>query len=476
MLVHRLDRRSFLASAALGAGTLPGATDQGRPNLLFVLADQWRHSAFGFGTDAVVRTPNFDRLASQGANWTRAYAANPVCTPNRACILTGRHSHQTGMIRNDLQLPPGETCWPDVFRSHGYATHYVGKWHLDGEGKPGFVPAGWRRRGFATFEGFNRGHVYHEPWGFDNHGESLDVRQRSDEEPYYEPALQTDLAIEFMARHQEEPFACYLSWGPPHTPFRPPRSHDLYDRREIVLRTNVPEDQGGRAAKELAGYYGLCESLDYQMGRIMTFLDESGLAANTLVVFSSDHGELAGSHGMYRKGQPEDESLHVPLLMRFPGRISEGSEPGALASSIDLMPTILSICGLPAQSSCVGRDLSGAVVSGTAVPSIDSLHCEGKVSSRKGAPGNANSPHQEPWRTVVTDRYKLTVRSEFANVQSLYDMREDPFELRNLAGQPNARSVQADLVAELRDWAARTEDPFPARPASARTAYPDPDG
>ena len=462
-------------SSALGAGALAKASDERRPNLLFVLADQWRRSAFGFGSDPVVRTPNFDRLAREGANWTRAYAANPVCTPNRACILTGRHSHQTGMIRNDIQMPPGETCWPDVFRSHGYATHYVGKWHLDGEEKPGFVPPGWRRRGFATFEGFNRGHIYHKPWGFDDEGGPLPVRRHSDADPYYEPALQTDLAIRFMARHSEQPFACYLSWGPPHTPFRPPASHDLYDQREIVLRANVPDEHAARAAKELAGYYGLCESLDHQMGRIMAFLEETGMAATTLVVFTSDHGELAGSHGMYRKGQPEDESLHVPLLMRLPGAIAEGVEPGTLASSVDLMPTMLSLCGLPAQGSCVGRDLSGAVVRGSADPGVDSLYCEGKVSSGKDAPPNANSPHQGPWRTVVTQRHKLTVRSDFANVQSLYDLRDDPFELRNLAGRADARSVQSDLVGELRDWAARTEDPFPARPPSARVSYPDPE-
>ena len=476
MAVARLDRRTFLTSAALGAGAVAGAAETSRPNLLFVLADQWRHSAFGFGSDAVVRTPNFDRLAAQGANWARAYAANPVCTPNRACILTGRHSHQTGMIRNDIQLPPGETCWPEVFGSHGYATHYVGKWHLDGDEKPGFVPPGWRRRGFATFEGFNRGHIYHRPWGFDDRGDPLPVPPPSDADPYYEPALQTDLAIDFMARHSETPFACYLSWGPPHTPFRPPRSHDLYDQREIMLRANVPEEHAARAAKELAGYYGLCESLDHQMGRIMAFLDESGLAANTLVVFTSDHGELAGSHGMYRKGEPQDESLHVPLLMRLPGRIARGTAPGTLASSVDLMPTILTLCGLPAQDSCAGRDLSGAVLQDASAPSVDSLYCEGKVSSRADAPPNENSPHQGPWRTVVTQRYKLTVRSEFANVQSLYDLREDPLEMRNLAGKAEARSVQRDLLAELRDWAGRTEDPFPSKPAAARVSYPDPEG
>ena len=250
-----IDRRGFLASAALGAGRLAAAQQPPRPNVLFVLADQWRASAFGFGSDKVVRTPNFDRLARQGANWRRAYAANPVCTPNRACILTGRHSHQTGMIKNDIQLPPGELCWPELFRDAGYATHYVGKWHLDGPPKPGFVPRGWRRRGFDSFEGFNRGHVYHEPWGFDDSGRPLADLESALPHPYYEPALQTDLAIDFMRRQGREPFVCFLSWGPPHTPFRPPAAFRRYQPSEIELRANVPPEHHDTARKDLAGYY-----------------------------------------------------------------------------------------------------------------------------------------------------------------------------------------------------------------------------
>ena len=149
-----MNRREFLAAASSAAAS--GREAKAPTNLLFILADQWRSSALGCGSDEIVRTPHIDGLASQGANCQRAYAANPVCTPNRACILTGRYSHLTGMTQNDLQLPPQEVCWPELLREAGYATHYVGKWHLDGNERPGYVPPGWRRRGFATFEGFNQ--------------------------------------------------------------------------------------------------------------------------------------------------------------------------------------------------------------------------------------------------------------------------------------------------------------------------------
>lgn len=468
-------RRAFLKTAA-SCAVAPAATGQARPtNLLFVLADQWRSSAFGFGSDAVVRTPNFDQLAKTGANWRRAYASNPVCTPNRACILTGRYSHQTGMLKNNLQLPPDEVCWPELFRAAGYATHYIGKWHLDGLAKPGFVPPGWRRRGFSTFEGFNRGHVYHEPWGFDDSGQALPTRLSSHSQPYYEPTLQTDLAIDFMNRHRHAPFVCFLAWGPPHTPFKPPEAFRRYEADEIALRSNVPPAHREQAMRELAGYYGLCESLDHQMGRLVEFLDEAGLRDNTLVAFTSDHGELAGSHGKYRKGEPEDESLHVPLVTSMPGRIPAGIEPATLINSVDLMPTLLSFCGLPAAETCAGRDLSGSVLAGRDEPAVESVYCQGKISASPNAAPTENSPTQGPWRAIVTDRYKLTVRNDFANIESLFDLQEDPLELRNLTGEPHAKGIQHDLLAELRAWTHRTADTFPQTPRSAKNQYSDAD-
>ncbi len=472
--VPSLDRRDFLASTTFAATKLARAEEPKRPNLLFVLADQWRASAFGFGSDAVVRTPNLDRLARQGANWRRAHAANPVCTPNPACILTGRYSHQTGMIQNNLQLPPDEACWPEMFREAGYATHYVGKWHLDGPPKPGYVPRGWRRRGFDRFEGFNRGHVYHETWGFDDRGAPLAKLDLELPNPYYEPTLQTDLAINFMRRHASEPFVCYLSWGPPHTPFRPPAAFKVYEPGKITLRPNVPQEHRDRARKELAGYYGLCESLDHEMGRLMTFLDESGLDANTLVVFTADHGELAGSHGKYRKGEPENESLQVPLLMRLPGIIPAAREPSTLINSVDLMPTLLSLCQFPASSQCAGRDLSGALLANRQFRGVESIYCEGKVANNADAPPSPNSPTQGPWRSIVTDRYKLSIRADYAKVDGLFDLQEDPLEMRNLAGKPDSKGIQSDLLAELMEWGTRTEDSFPSTPRAAQEQYPTP--
>lgn len=157
-----MNRRKFLTASAAAAITpqfsrSSASTRESKPlNVLFVLADQWRYAAFAHHGDPNVHTPHFTRLAEQGMDFTEVFATNPVCTPNRSCIMTSRYSHQTGMITTISNCLP-LSGMPQVFADAGYATHYIGKWHLDGPPKPGFVAAGWRRRGWQTFEGFNRG-------------------------------------------------------------------------------------------------------------------------------------------------------------------------------------------------------------------------------------------------------------------------------------------------------------------------------
>lgn len=463
-----MQRRDFLKGAAVAAAAAASGRHRvcageaaqpddavQRPNVLFVLADQWRSSAFSHGSDPLVQTPNFDRLADQGARFTRAYASNPVCTPNRACILTGRFCHETGMIHNNLMLPPSERCLPEAFDEAGYATHYIGKWHMDGQDKPGFVPPGWRRRGLQTFEGFNRGHFYYKTPTFSDDGKPMNLDG-------YEPSRQTELAIDFMRRHRDRPFFCYLSWGPPHTPYRPPEGFDRFQPDKLQWRPNVPQElrESKTLQREMAGYFGLCESLDHEMGRLLKSLDELGLAENTLLVFTADHGDMHGSHGKFRKGKPENESLQVPLFIRWPKRVKKKQTPDTLLSSIDLMPTLLSMCGLKNPGTCTGRDLSTAVLGGTA-PQVESVFAEGGVQRRQGK-----------WRAIVTPRHKL-VQTPEGGVSQLFDLERDPYELRNLAEEREHRPLRQKLLAELVGWGKRTGDPFPEVPVEARQMYSD---
>ena len=460
--MREIDRRSFMrqAGSAAVAASLLGLTEsqaeaakkRRTPNLLFILADQWRFSAFGHGSDPMVRTPNFDRLASEGALWQRAYAANPVCSPNRASVITGRFPHQTGMIKNSLMLPPTERCIGHVFGEAGYATHYIGKWHMDGEDKPGYVPPGWRRRGFETFVGFNRGHSYTKSPTFSSTGEPMKPRG-------YEPTFQTDQAIEFMKCSKDRPFFCYLSWGPPHMPYRPPKRFDRFSPDDLEWRGNVPPQsrQDRKIRRQLAGYYGLCESLDHELGRVLAALAEMGLADNTLVAFTSDHGDMHGSHGKQYKGHPEEESLHVPLFMRLPRAIKAGQKPETLVSTVDLMPTLVSFCGLKVPSTCTGRDLSALVVGGRA-PAVESVYAGGRMQLDRA------------WRAVVTPQHKLAVNAT-GQVTHLFDLQADPYEMKNLAEERAHAALRKDLMTKLQRWARETGDTFPKTPVQAKVMY-----
>ena len=455
-----MNRRDFLQRTGLSAvaffltaGNRTTAVTEKEPiNVLFVLADQYRFSALEFGPnhDVGVKTPNFKKLADQGVMWTRCYAAHPRCTPNRASIMTGRFPHQTGMIDNNLMLPKDECCLAEVFQEAGYATHYIGKWHMDGVAKPGYVPRGWRRQGFATFEGHNRGHSHMNSQSFDDHGNRIEGT-----EGIYEPTLQTDMAIRFIEDNKDKSFFCFLSWGPPHGPC-PKLERFEYNPGQLKPRPNVPNPKPGM----LSRYFSNCSALDHEFGRLMAFLSEHALEQRTLVVFSADHGEMGHSHGKTAKNEPEEESSHIPLLMRLPDTLKRGEHITNLISSIDLMPTILSVCGLEVPDTCTGKDKSRAALRRGNLPD-ESIYIEESIKSW--------------WRAVVKDRYKYVIYSDESAAGpkpiSLFDLEKDPYEMNNLLDKPEYGEVQRAMAAELEAWRKRTADPFPKLPEQARTMY-----
>jgi len=464
--MSKTTRRSFLKTAVGGVTSLPlaigaamGEQSWARPNVLFLLPDQWRFSAFShaeFG-DPFLQTPNLDRIVAEGARWRKAYATNPECSPERTTLMTGRYPHQTGMIVNDLMLPPGNRCLAESFREAGYATHYIGKTHYDGPGAPTPIPKGWRRRGFTTYEGFNGDHSYFRSPTFDDDGNPIGVPGD------YEPEFQTDLAIDFMTNNRHRPWFLFLSWGPPHTPYHEvPESFKRFTITEEDRRPNVPT--GNPSPADVENYYAQCEALDVQFGRLMDSLWKLGLDRNTLIVFTSDHGDTLGSHGQRRgKWSPLEESMHLPLFMRWPERISPGQTLETVIGGVDIMPTLLSLCGLPIPRTCTGVDKSWAVLGG-APQSVDSIYCEGLMTNIARA-----------WRALVTEQYKLVVdNSDPLNLDSvtmLYDLQSDPYELTNLANDVSFTGIKQQLFDRLVQWCSETGDTFPAIPSRAEEMY-----
>ncbi|AQT68820.1 Arylsulfatase [Anaerohalosphaera lusitana] len=449
-----------ISSAASGAGAQLGnktfnlRLGKRRYNVLFVFVDQWRFCSLGHGPnhDPDVITPNLDKLAKQGAHWSRCYATHPVCTPNRSAVITGRWPWQTGMNQNDLMLPPEERCIAQHFTEAGYKSHYIGKWHMDGNAKPGFVPQGWRRRGFTTFEGFNRGHFYFNSPTFTNDGDmmrDIGLYESGD----YEPTLQADLAIDFMRNNQKNPFFCFVSWGPPHGPYTPPAEYDIYNASEMTYRPNVPDDKVGNTRQE--GYFGSITALDHEFGRLMKSLKDLDLEDDTLVVFTADHGDMIYSHGLSYKGKPEEESWHIPLLMRLPGKIDSGQITDTLISTADLMPTVMSLAGLDDPTTCTGIDKTQALNGGH----MPDASVYGGVQDR--------------WRAVVKGDHKLIVEQIDGNevATRMYNLSTDPYEMTNIINETSVQTVKDDLWAEYLQWKDKTQDSFPEYPWLAENMY-----
>jgi autotransporter-associated beta strand protein len=462
--------------------TLSGGpvASQFRPNVLLIFPDQWRGCGLSFGPnhDADVRTPNLERLASQGIRFDRCYATFPLCTPNRAVLTTGRYPTQTGMVKNDLMLPPDFPCMADVFRDAGYATYYCGKLHIDGGATPGFVPKSptdWRRRGYTKFEGFNSGHAYFENSQIlTDDGLVMSVPTNNPNGDFdqkylanFESHREADLTAAFIRTNANRPWMIQLCWGPPHqdnsTGYTPPAVFDTYVGASLTLRLNNPNLARG----SIAGSYGLREALDYEVGRLMQLLDDLGLASRTLVVFTSDHGDMLGSHSVTAdpKNQPEDESLRVPLIMRLPGKIPAGTNSDFMICTMDLMPTLVRLAGLQIPAGTTGKDKSTVALGGT-MPETPVFGM--------GANGGG-------WRSVVKRSggklYKLAMYTNGLPVlqsTKLWNIDDDPYELTNLVNQTAYTVIQTNWEQEILNWQQVVNDPWPAQtPVSALAMYSD---
>jgi len=423
-------------------------TCDSRPNIVFIFADQMRAQATGYAGNPDVKTPNLDSLARQGVTFTTAVSNCPVCTPYRASLLTGRYPLSTGLFMNDIRLPETETSIAEVLAGARYDTAYIGKWHLDGPERSAFTPPGPRRQGFDSWAVGNCTHRYFESLYY----------QGKDPEPRcwrgYDAHAQTDLAVEYIRTHgRTRPYCLFLSWGPPHNPYEqvPSEYLSLYDPVLLALRPNVDHPRGEAAArKDLAGYYAHVTALDEDVGRILRTLDQTGHADNTLLVFTSDHGDMLGSQGRTRKQWPWDESILVPLLLRFPKVVREARTVSAPVSAVDLMPTLLSLAGVPIPEQAEGADLAH-LVTGT----------DGKVPSsaliESIAPFSEAWPGPE-WRGVRTGRYTYVETLE--GPWLLYDNQQDPYQMRNLVDDAGHATLRRDLASELGHWLEYTSDDF----------------
>jgi arylsulfatase A-like enzyme len=435
-----------------------------RPNILFVFTDQQRSTALGCCGAEDVRTPNLDRFASQGTRFVNAISNTPVCSPARGTILTGRHVLGHGLVTNDIPMRTDIPHVAQALNQAGYRCGYIGKWHVDEADRAIFIPPGPRRRGFDDFwavanctHDYNGAHYY----------------LNEDPAPYwhpgYEPFSQTDIAIEYLESRgpgsSDRPFCLFLSYGPPHCPYSsaPAEFHAMYADRMFRLLPNTDPDApvetrglkwqqfpGDAKARDLiAGYYAHVSALDHAFGRLTAALDRLGLTENTLVMFTSDHGDMLFSHNRGWKCKPWRESVGVPLLIRWPGEVPAGRVSGAPVGLVDMTPTILGAAGVPVPPGVEGCDL-GALLRGD-----ESAAPEEQYINFPCMPGNFSL---DEWRGVVTRRHTFVCTRE--GPWMLFDDSVDPFQLTNLVDDPAQASVRDDLDARTRRWLQRTGDRF----------------
>lgn len=438
-MVHT--RRAFLAASAGAAARTANAAGP-PPNFLFIMPDQLRAQALGCMGDENARTPNIDRLASEGLLLRNTIANTPVCCPARANILTGRYAHRNGMIANDLRLRETETTLPKVLAAAGYRTGFVGKWHLDGGPRmPGFVPPGPRRHGFEFWAANECSHSHFDTQYFRDSPEPVPMRK-------FEAEGWTDLGIEFLraARTDRRPFFLTIQMGPPHDPYKAPPAYSRhFDPLALRTRPNWREGVRGGGRQDLAEYYAMVEAVDDQVGRLMRVLEDTRLRDNTVVVFSSDHGDMLGSHGQRLKRKPWEESIRIPGIVRYPARIGAGRTTGAFFTHVDFAPTLLGLAGLRPPSSMQGADLS-ALLTGQSTRGPESAFLQ--IFGPYRGDGTEGG-----WRGIRTERHV------YARYQSepwvCYDLERDPYQLKNLAGD---RKLTAGLDRQLTAWMARTGD------------------
>lgn len=458
-----MNRPLALISILLGFFACKTPQDSSPLNILILHTDQWRAQAFGYAGDPNVMTPNLDAWAKTCANFTHAVSGMPVCTPHRASLLTGQRPLTHGLFMNDVQLDTNALTMAEVLVAAGYETGYIGKWHLDGSGRSVFTPPGPRRQGFSYWKALECSHNYNQSAYYFGASRMKRFWKGYDS---FDQARDAEAFLHEQSKG-DSPFFLMLAWGTPHAPYHtaPESYRNLYDSANIALRPNVPEALAGKVKKDLAGYYAHCTALDDRVEAILTTLRETGLDKNTIVLFTSDHGDLLGSQGFYKKQQPYEESIRVPMLFQGPG-IHSGKYTDLIQTE-DLMPTLLGLAGIPIPERVEGRDYSARLLGKRILEdTVALLSCVQPFGQ-----WNAINRGGKEFRGIRTLRY--TYAKDLQGPWLLFDNVLDPYQQHNLVDQPQAEGLQKQLDQVLALELKETEDEFlPGLTYVERYGYP----
>jgi len=436
----------LIASSAFVGCKKPITAKKNQPNIVFVFADQLRYQSCGFANDDLAFTPNIDKLSSEGVNFTNAVSSMPVCSAYRASLFTGKYATSTGMVINELRMNTKHKCLAHCLTDAGYETGYIGKWHLYAN-EPGhhhdtrnsFIPPGKDRLGFDGYwAAYNFHHEYYNSYYHKDTTEKIYYGEQ-----VYEPDAQTDLAINYInkASKQKKPFFLCLSYGPPHNPWTkenvPKEYYNKFKDVKFPVPPNYKDDNDPygdawsniKKSPELIQewmrvYYAMTANLDWNIGRMLNAIEKAGLKDNTIVIFTSDHGEMFGAHGRMKKNVFYDEAARVPLLMKWPSKIPTGIKSDCCFSNVDFMPTILSLINEAIPKGVEGMNLSHCAL-GKEGPEPAAAFMQ-----NTGAVAIWEDGHE--WRALRDKRFTYAIyridKKEF-----LFDNKKDPYQMKNLS-------------------------------------------
>ena len=464
-----------------------------KPNIILIMADDQAKQAIGCYGNKDIQTPGLDRLAQEGMRFEHALTPNSFCTPARAAVLTGKYSHKNGVIRLNQPFDGSQQTFPKLLQAGGYQTALFGKWHLLTQ------PTGFDHYCVMKMQG--------EPWNpkvFEPQHEWIAWSGKDRKSAFkggrriqgYNNDVMTTEALTWLQgkRDTSKPFCFLLHPKPPHAPYDPPKKYadfladvtipepatllddyegrtpaaikNLMNANRILLgppfqkyrkqlekeNPNITEDELTRAMYQeyIKGYYRLVKSVDDNVARLLEYLDASGLAETTLVLFTSDQGFSLGEHGLYNKQWMYEPSLHQPLLVRYPGVIDSGTVHESMVNHVDLAPTLLDFAGLPIPDDLQGYSLK-PILKGQADQVREASYYHFYEHGRR-------LPEMVG---VRTERYKLihypTMEDPYK--WELFDLEKDPDEMKNLYRNPEHKELLAQMKVELRQLVADLEDP-----------------
>jgi len=470
-----MNRRQFLAAAAIGAvalagGLLPQAFSPRvfgtaaeavprRPNFLFIFTDDQRWDAMGVvqreqGAQARfpwLRTPHMDRLAAEGVRFRNAFVVNSLCSPSRACFLTGRYNHLNGVANNRTPFPSDLPTHATLLRQAGYTTGYFGKWHMGEE-------QGGPRPGFDVSASYLGQGIYFD-CPFEVDGRAVATEGWVDD-------VATDYALRFIAENREKPFSMVVGFKSAHTPCTPPEKYKTLYAGETgrpplnaTARPSYPIEGSEIAVApdydtvpRFLNYFRTLAGADDNLGRLLKALDEHKLAEDTVVIYSSDNGYFLGEHGLRDKRSAYEESLRIPLLLRYPRLTRAGTQIDEIVLNIDLAPTLLDLARVPIPAEMQGRSWK-QLLQGEAAGWRRAFFYEYFFE--------CNHPDTPTTTAVRTSHAKLINYPGHDDWTELYDLQRDPHEMQNLARDPAAKDLLARIEAEFERLAAAVQFSIP---------------